>query len=148
MSAYSSPDNLTFRERLKVACLDAAVSAGLTEDQMIEVFASGAAEIRRSGVDGLVREASMCKDAGWPALLAGLAAAGLIGIPLASALAGRYTGAAAGDIYHGQVPTGDEFRLTDEIALYDKNSREILDRLKDKKEKDARRSKPSVRRMF
>jgi hypothetical protein len=141
-----SDNNLTLRDRMKVACLNCAISAGLNEEEMIHLFTTGAKMLRES------QDGDLSKEAGVLGTLVGggvgLAALAALFGGLGIAALGNTVGRTAGDLVAGQSPSGDELRLTDEIASYERNTDEVLARIKDRKAKEALRSKPSVRRMF
>jgi hypothetical protein len=144
-------NNLSLQDRMKVACLNYAVSTGLDEDGMTALFKYAAGMIRQAkNIDEVT---SMPKEAFLdPIALAKtlglLGAAGLVGGGLLTAGVGNVLGRTASDIVAGQTPSGDELRTVDEIAAYDRNTDEVLTRIKERRAKDALRSKPSVRRMF
>jgi hypothetical protein len=143
--------NLSARERMKVACLHYAVSTGLDEEEMVRLFKTASYLLRHPDEEVRLKEA-MTKEGGWLGTLGSLGLGGallaLLFGGVGTAATGNILGRTASNIYHGQAPSGDEFRLTDEIAAYKRNTDEVVARMKDNKEKEALRSKPSAHRMF
>jgi hypothetical protein len=139
-------EKLSLRDSIKVACLDFAVSQGLDEDGMINLFQRATVLLQDAD-----QNRNAVKTGGVGAALWALLGAGLLPIALASAGAAglsHVAGQTVGDAVYGQVPTDAQFKMTDELAAYERNTDEILERIKQRKARDAAKSKPSVRRMF
>jgi len=143
------PDTLTFRDRIKVACLQSCIDAGLDEEQMIGAFQTATAHIRSGGIKeaGLVGPPlSILKSLGSLGVL-GLG----LGIPVAglgAAALGNIGGNAARNIAVGRLPSPDEIKTLDEIAALNRTRDEVHGRLTDAEAEKKRKAKPSVRKMF
>jgi len=143
------PDRLTFRDRVKVACLQSCIEAGLDETQMIGVFEAATARLRSGGT----KEAALV---GPPlSILKSLGSLGVLGlglgIPVAglsAAALGNIGGNAARNIAVGRLPSPAEIKTLDEIAAMNRTRDEIRGRLTDAEAEKKRKAKPSVRKMF
>lgn len=135
---------LTFRDRVKVACLVRCIDAGMDESEMIAVLRDSTQRIKRDGAKAAslnwVRPAA--STLGWMAML------GVPAVGLSSAALGNIAGRTAKNIEVGRLPTTEEIKLLDEIAAYRRTTDEIKRRTEENEEDQKRRSKPSVRRMF
>lgn len=138
--------DLTLRDKMKVDCLNFAISQGLSEDDMITLFKSAAAYVQEHSAEEITKSAGLLGNVGLGAL--GLLAAGPVVASWASSVFGHRAGQAYKNLEIGQLPSADDIKLTDEAALYERNAEEILQRIADRKKKEKLLSKPSVRRMF
>jgi hypothetical protein len=145
-------ETFTSRDRIKVACLQYCINAGLDEYQMTSVMRSAITKIR----SGSVKVGSLAGVAGatlglgkgigslgLAALLAGIPLAGLGAAALAN-LGGR----AVGNTMVGRLPSPDEIKTLDEITAMNRTADEVRSRAHDAEEERRRKAKPSVRRMF
>jgi hypothetical protein len=140
--------DLTLRDKIKIDCLNYAVSQGLSEDEMTTLFTKAAAYVREHGIPK--KEAGIATPLpSWMEVVLGL---GLVGPPLLTSRLAAGVGNQAGQTLKnmeiGQVPDADEIRLADEIGEYERNADEIMQRIADRKRREKLLSKPSVRRMF
>ena len=135
---------LTFRDRVKFACLLQCIETGMDEGEMIEAF--------RSAIDRLKRDGVKTAALGWVSpsakALGYMAALGLPAVGLGSAALGKLLGQTAKNVQIGRIPTTDELKLLDEIAAYHRTADEINRRTQENEEQNKQKSKPSVRRMF
>ena len=140
----SEEEHLTFRDRVKLACLQRCIDAGLTEEEMVHVLNEATHWIR----SGQVKNAS----ARWlgPAATS-LGYLSLLGVPaaaLSTAALGNIAGRTARNVQVGRLPTAEEIKLLDEIATYHRTADEIKARTEENEEERKRRTKPSVRRIL
>jgi hypothetical protein len=140
---------LTHRDKIKAACLNYLIECGCAEEEMTDFFKQASAAIRAAVKPEGVKAIKEAGIIGTSAMTAALLALLGIAVPSAAGAAlGNQLGTTAGNIQAGQVPTEAQLELTDELAAYERNTDEILSRMNRRKEKEALRSKPSVRRMF
>jgi len=147
------PETYSFRDRVKVACLQACIQQGLNEEEMILLFKTAASNLRmqKDASDG--PKPSSWVNAGKSALAAAkvLSLLGIATLPVA-AVAGAapayVAGRTAANMSVGRLPSPEEIKLTDEIAAYDKVKDEVNQRIRSDEEEQKKRNKPSVRRMF
>ena len=143
------PDTMTFRDRIKVACLQSCIEAGLDEEQMIGTFQAAITYLRSGGI----KEAGLIGPS-WSILksLGSLGVLGLgLGLPVAglgAAALGNIGGNAARNISVGRLPSAEEIKTLDEIAAMNRTRDEIQSRLTDADAEKKRKAKPSVRKMF
>ena len=134
----------TFRDRVKLACLQRCIEIGLDEAGMIDLFHKATEQARsqscKSGSLGWV--APTASSLGYLALL------GIPGVALGSAALGHIAGGTAKNIEIGRIPSTEEIKLLDEIAAYHRTADEIKRRTEENEEEQKKRSKPSVHRMF
>jgi hypothetical protein len=143
--------SFTFRDRVKIACLQSCISAGLDEDQMISVFQAATNRVRSgSSSDDTHKTAGttseILKTLGW--LGGGLGLAALAAGAVGSGTLGYVGGKAARNIQVGRLPSPAEIKSLDEIALLNRTAEETRARLADEEEEKKRRAKPSSKRMF
>ena len=133
-------ETFTFRDRVKVACLQACIQQGMDEEEMIYAFKTAADHIRQQ------------KTALNPTTtLTNLGKLGLVGLPIAAligAFPGHQMGQMAANVNVGRLPSADEIKLVDETAAYERTKEEIQRRIAAAKEERERRNKPSVRRLL
>lgn len=139
-----SPPPLTFRDRIKFACLLRCVDAGLDEDEMIAGLRQATYRLKHSGVKtaslGWVRPAA--STLGWLAMF------GVPAVGLSAAALGNIAGQTTRNIEVGRLPTTDEIKQLDLIATYRLAADEVERRTKENDEEHKNRSRPSARRMF
>lgn len=139
-----SSSQLTFRDRIKFACLLRCVDAGLDENEMIARLRQATYRIKNEGTKtaslGWIRPAA--STLGWLAML------GVPAVGLSAAALGNIAGQTAKNIEVGRLPTTEEIKELDLIATYRRTAEEIERRTKENEEEHKNRSKPSVRRMF
>ena len=135
-------DSLTFRDRVKFACLSACIEAGLDEQQMIDSLQSATRALR----------SPQYKTALSPTQLLNATGVAAVGLPFAATLLaaglGNVAGKAVKNVEVGRLPSTDELKLLDEVAAYDRTTDEINLRLKEQEKERARKAKPSVRQIF
>ena len=139
-----SQAQLTFRDRVKFACLLHCTEAGMDENEMIATFQSAIDRLKRDGVKtaALGWVSPSAKALGYMAVL------GLPAVGLGSAALGKLLGQTAKNVQIGRIPTTDELKLLDEIAAYNRTADEIKRRTDENEFQRKEKSKPSVRRMF
>ena len=136
--------SLTFRDRVKFACLLRCIDAGLNEQEMIATF--------RATTHRLRSEPLKTAALGWAGpTLSSLGYLALLGIPgsaLGSAALGNIAGRTARNVAIGRLPSPEELKLIDEIAAYHRTADEMRVRTEDAMEERKRTVKPSVRRLL
>lgn len=139
-----SMPRFTFRDRIKTACLQCCVEAGMDEEEIVNVFRQAISRLKTEGV----KTASL----GWLSPAAkSVGTLAMLGIPVAaigSAALGNVAGTTLKNVEIGRVPSTEELKLLDEIAVLKRNADEILRRTEENEKERKTRSKPSVRRLF
>ena len=139
----SAESVFTFRDRIKVACIQKCIELGLDEETMIPHLQQATLRLRQNKQAGIL-------DAGRKLSLNAIMLGGLT-LPVA-AVAAAYPAMVAGrtvkDIEVGRLPSVKELQMLDEIAALNRTREEVERRTSDYEEEKNRRSKPSAYRMF
>lgn len=136
-----SHQQFTFRDRIKLACLGECIEAGMDEQEMINAF--------RTTVERLKTEGVKTGAFGWLSPAAkSFGTLAMLGLPVAalgSATLGNIAGKTFKNVEIGRIPSIEELKLLDEIAVMQRNADDINRRTEENEIEKKQKSKPSVR---
>ena len=140
--------SFTFKDRVKVACLQHCIQQGLNEEEIIQTLKTATTSMKNEQVKTALLGITPSRM--YYGGRAGLLGAALLfaGTTIGSGLIGNLAGRTAKNVEVGRLPAAEELQLTDEIAAYDKTNEDIQRRMANDEEERARRNKASVRRLF
>jgi len=137
-------DNLTAKDRVKIACLSSLIERGVPVDRMPDVLESAVRSCKTAGLYDDIKKliwGNLRWDNPW-------FWAPVVGATATTTLGGYQMGNQIRRVELGRIPSAEELELRDATEEYELAADEIRRRMMMNKKNKASKSKASVRRMF